>query len=178
MTLLRTHSRFRFSDCRDLFGNINSHRAPRDASSTTNTTGCSKLIYPSRKFMDHPLAVAGLWRCTNRSTMNVGKIHREARVPLLPAFRMFTFQIGNIFHGCAEAGRADHGAICACEATCSDVVPPRVLVVSVEQLLDIYGFYFPAHLLGGSFEDSLCRLLFRLSRRAMRKFLQNISAKF
>src|SRR5262245_18476968 len=124
MTLLQTHGRFRIPDCCHLFGDINSHRAPRNASPTTNTTGCSKLIYPSRKLMGHPLAVAGLWRCTNRPTMNVGKIHREARVPLLPAFRMLSFQIGNVFHRCAETGRADHRAICASEATCSDVVPP------------------------------------------------------
>src|SRR5215471_17188954 len=91
---------------------------------------------------------------------------------------MFTFQIGSIFHGCAETCRANHSTVCASETTCSNVVPPRVLVVSVEQLLDIHDFHFPPHLLRGPFVDALCRLLFSHSRRAVRKLRQNIGAEF
>src|SRR5215831_258281 len=104
--------------------------------------------------------------------MNVREVGGKAGVPPPPALRVLAFQIGDIFHGAAETGRADHRAIGARQASPGYVIPARVLVIAVEQFFDAGRFHSPAHLSGSIGEDAFSRLAFLFPCRAMRKLSQ------
>src|SRR4030095_3357742 len=97
---------FGFTDGARLFGDVNSHRAPRDASPAADAARSSELVYPRRQFVRHPLPVARPRRRAHAAAVNVGEIHREARIPPAPSLGMLARQIRHVFHGSAETGRA------------------------------------------------------------------------
>ena len=89
----------------DFLGEIDAYRAPSDASTATDAAGTAELIVPCAKLVRQPLPVARLGRLADATTMHVGKIHGEARVPTPPPLRMLAGKIGHVFHCRAEAGR-------------------------------------------------------------------------
>src|SRR6266542_2577499 len=131
-----------------LFGDVNSHRAPRDAASAADAARSSELIDPRRQFVRHPLPVARPRRRAHAASVNVGEIHREARIPSAPPLGVLARQIRHVFHSRAETGRADHRAIGAGQAARGDVVPTRMFVVAVKQPFNVIGVERAAHLRG------------------------------
>jgi hypothetical protein len=62
---------------------------------------------------------------------------------------MITSDVTDIFHRSAEAGRADHCAIGACQAALSNIVPARMFKALVEKILDPVGVDAPRLLVRG-----------------------------
>lgn len=63
---------------------------------------------------------------------------------------MLTRQISDVLNGGAEACRAHHRAVAARQTTPGDLVPARVLVIAVEQVLDVGHVELAAHLRGSA----------------------------
>ena len=101
--------------------------------------------------MGHPLPVPRPGRGANASSVNVGEIHREARVPFTPAFSLLACQIGDIFHGRTKTRWADHGAIRTGQAAFRDIIPTRMLQVASKQTLHLgrRNIHVPSHVLCG-----------------------------
>src|ERR1035441_4071240 len=62
-----------------------------------------------------------------------------------PAFGVFAAQVGDVFHGAAEAGGTYDGAVSAGQTALRHVVPPGMLVVTVEQIFDSERVQAAAH---------------------------------
>src|SRR5215475_3355929 len=135
---LRT-GRFGFANGPRLFGDVNSHRAPCDAPPAADASRSSELVYPRRQFVRHPLPVARPRRRAHAAAVNVGEIHREARIPPAPSLGMFARQIRHVFHSRAETGRADHRTVGAGQTARGDIVPAWMLVVAIEQSFNVIG---------------------------------------
>lgn len=63
--------------------------------------------------MSDPLSVASADGIANGGTGGVGEVGIEARVPAALAVDRFIGQVVDFIDTRAEAGRADHGAVCA-----------------------------------------------------------------
>ena len=70
-----------FEEFGDFLGQIDSDRAPGDASTATDASAGIELIVPGGEFVSKPLAVTGLDRVSDRGARGVGKVGVEARVP-------------------------------------------------------------------------------------------------
>src|SRR5262245_46879459 len=123
-------------DSPDLFGDINAYRAPRDAAAATNTARSLKLIDPGCQFVSHPLPVARESGRPYSTSMDVRMRRRETRVPPPPALGMITGEIRYLFDGTTEARRADHCAIRTGQTAGGNIIPTRMIHVSIEQFLD------------------------------------------
>src|SRR5512139_3742261 len=122
-----------------LFGEVDACRTPRDAATAADTAGHAELLRPGRELVREPLAVARPDRGPDASAVDVGEIRGEARVPTPGPHRLRSREIGRVFDGRAEAGRADHRAVPAGEAAARHVVPAGILVAPAEQLRKPFG---------------------------------------
>src|SRR5215471_2193624 len=147
--------RLRLPDGAHLFGDVDGHRAPGNAAPTAHAARSAKLIDPGGELMRHPLAIPRSGRGANAPTVDVGKVHGEARIPFLPPLRSLTRQIGHILDRGAETRRANHGAVGAGKASCRYVVPAWMLVVAVKQPLDVGRIHASAHLGRGTGHHTL-----------------------
>src|SRR5271157_4412187 len=172
----RSLNRIAFADGASLDRNINSHRTPRDAAAATDAARYAKLVNPGGELMHHPLAITRSRSSTHASAVDVGEVHREARVPFPPAFGVLASQVSSVFHRGAEAGGAHHGAVRARQATVRHVVPLRMLVVAVEEFLDSARVQAAAHVARGVIQDALSVLLVSVVGRLMRDLRQYFGA--
>src|SRR5258708_6929203 len=85
----------RCSDCRNLFGDINTYRTPCDAPSAADAAGHIELVIPRSKLMRKPLAIPAPDAWPKIAAMNLCKIGTEAAVPAAHAFGGFQAQIGH-----------------------------------------------------------------------------------
>src|SRR3954463_6889103 len=128
-----------------LLGDVDRHRAPRDAAPAPDAPRAAELVDPGRQLVRHPLAVARLARAAHAATVDVGVLKREAGVPLAHALGLRAREVGRVLDRCAEARRADHRAVAAGEAAVGDLVPAGVLEVALKQLLDAHRVERAAH---------------------------------
>src|SRR5215472_13221056 len=70
------------TDSAHFFGDVNAHRAPRDAAPAPHAARSAKLVNPAGQLVRHPLAIACLRGGADTAPINIGKIHGVARVPL------------------------------------------------------------------------------------------------
>ena len=66
-------------------------------------------------------------------------------------------EVGDVVHGGAEAGRADHRAVGAGQAPGRDIVPAGTLDARVQQLLEPVGVQGAAHPAGSGDRDVIRR---------------------
>src|SRR5215831_5881586 len=92
-----------FPNSPNLFRNIDSHRAPRDAAAATYTARRLKLIDPRSQLVRHPLPVARVCRRPHDTSVNGGMIGRETRVPSPPSFSVIARDVRYVLNGAAEA---------------------------------------------------------------------------
>lgn len=71
--------------------------APGDAPSAPYASTDSELIVPVAEFVREPLSIARFRRLANAAASNMGKIQREAGVPLSPAFCVVARKIRCVF---------------------------------------------------------------------------------
>src|SRR6516164_1116376 len=166
------------ADRADFLGDIDRHGTPCDAAAAADTTGCSKLIDPGCQLVGHPLAVSRPRRAPNVPSVDIREIHREAGVPFPPPLGMLTLEVGRILHGAAEAGGAHHRAVGAGQTAPGDVVPARMIVVAIEQILDAGGVHRPAHLARRTGHRLLRRYQIFRSRLPARHLYQDLGAAF
>ncbi len=121
-------------------------RAPRDAAPAADAARAPELVEPGRQLVRHPLPVARPARRAHAAAMDVRVVDREARVPALDAHDLLAGQVGHVLDRRAEAGRADHRAVPACQAARRDVIPARVLEVALEEVADVGRVHLAAHL--------------------------------
>ena len=126
--------------------------------------------------MGHPLPVSRLGGTADTAAVNVGEILRETGVPFAPALGVRAGHIANILHGRAEAGRTDHGAIGASEATLGDVVPAGMIEVGVEQVSNAGRVHAALDLGGGALYRGFCFLTDCLRCCGWRQLRQYLSA--
>src|SRR6266536_5154657 len=107
---------FLVADGADLLGQVDADWAPGDAAATAHAAGGAELVDPGTQLVREPLAVAGPGRGAHAASAEMAEIERVAGVPAPPAFGVLAGQVGGVLHGGAEAGRADHGAVAACQA--------------------------------------------------------------
>src|ERR1019366_3261765 len=143
---------WRFPDGANLFRDINAHRAPSDATAATYAAGIAKLVNPGGQLVGHPLTVPRLGGAADTAAVNIGEILGETGVPFAPALGVRAGDIANILHGGAEAGRTDHGAVGASEATLGDVVPAGMIEVGVEQVPNAGRVHAALNLGGGALD--------------------------
>src|SRR4029077_8845531 len=118
------------ADRRRFLGDVDRHRTPGDAAPTADAAGGPELVDPGRQLVRHPLAVARARRVADAAAVNVGMVEREAGVEEPYALGLLTGEIGHVFNGVAETGRADQGAVSAGEAALGDLVPTWVRPVA------------------------------------------------
>lgn len=111
----------------DFGGQVDTDGAPGDTSAAADATAGAKLIEPGCEFMGDPLSISRADGVANGSTGGVREIGIEARVPASLANDRFIGQVVDFIDTRAEAGRADHGAVCAREAARGDIIPMGVL---------------------------------------------------
>src|SRR5512133_3084947 len=127
------------ADRRELLRDVDSRRAPGDAAPAPDAAGHAELVDPCRELVAHPLAVARPRVRPQAPAVDVRELERAARVPLPRPRRVPAREVGGVFDRRAEAGGADHRAVAAREAALRHVVPPRVVVLPVEELLHPFG---------------------------------------
>src|SRR5215831_10241529 len=130
-SIVRTRALLAVTDGSRLLGDVDSHRAPSDASSAADAAGRAELVPPAGELVGHPLPVSRSGRAAHGAAVDVGVVHGEARVPALMALHVLPVEVGHVLDGGAEAGWADHRAVPAGEAAVCDRVPARMLVVAV-----------------------------------------------
>ena len=91
--------------------------------------------------------------------MDVGEVQREAGIPTPPALGVIAVKVGHIFDGRAETGGTDHRAIGTAQAAGRHVIPPRMLLIALQKLLDAEGIHCPAHLPPGPRDGLACGLM-------------------
>ena len=111
---------------------------PRDAASAPDATILPELIDPTGELVGQPLAIAGSGRRAHASTVNIRKLRCEAGIPSPNSTGPRSTQIGAVFHGRAEAGRADHGAVRTRHAARGHVIPVGILRASGQQLSESF----------------------------------------
>ena len=160
MTLRRFYSAlFGFPNGMNFLSDVNGHGAPGDAAATANAAGSSKLVNPRGQLVSHPLAVSGLGAGADAAAVDIREIHCEAGIPSLPALRVVTLQAGDVFNGGAKACGTDHGTVGAGEAAGRHIVPSRIPVIAVKQLLNVGCVHLAAHLAGRARHGRRCRRL-------------------
>src|SRR3954454_3365736 len=129
-----------------LLGEVDADGAPRDAAPAADAAGAAELVDPGGELVRHPLAIARARRAPNGAAVGVRVVDGEAGVPALMAVDAPAREVGRVLDGRAEAGGANHRAVAAGEAPLCDVVPARVLVVAVQELLEAVRVELAAHL--------------------------------
>src|SRR5450631_742700 len=167
----------RFPDGANLLGDINAHRAPGDATAAAHAARTAKLVHPGGELVGHPLPVPRLGGAANTAAVNVREILRETGVPFAPALGMRAGDIADIVHDGAEAGRTDHSAVGASEATLGDVVPAGMIEVGVEQVSNAGGVHTPLNLRGGALDCGFRFLTHRFGCHGWGQFRQHLSAR-
>src|SRR6266508_4752012 len=152
----------------DLLGEVDPHRTPGDAAPAADASGGSELVDPGRQLVREPLPVARARRGTHAAAVEVRVLEREARVPPAPALGALARQVGDVLDGRAEARWAYQGAVGTRETARRHVVPARMLIAPVEQLLDAAGVERPPHRARGTIDDPVGCLAVRLRGRRAR----------
>ena len=104
-----------------------------------------ELIPPGAELVGHPLPVARASCRPNAAAVDVGMVEREARVPGAPAFGSLRGEVGDVLDRRAEARRAHHRAVAACEASFGYLVPARMLERVLQQLAQAVCLQMSAH---------------------------------
>src|ERR1019366_178149 len=133
----RIAHRLAVADRPRLLGDVDADRAPRDAAPAAHAPGAAELVDPGGQLVGHPLAIARARGRTHRAPVDVGVVHREARVPALVAPPVLARQVGHVLHARTEAGGAHHRAVPAREAALGHLIPARVLEVAIQQVPDV-----------------------------------------
>ena len=90
--------------------------------------------------MGHPLAIARCAALPDATPVDIAKIDAEAGVPVAPALRLFSTQVGSIFNGVTKAGGTDQRTVTAIETTRLDSLPVSVIEVIFKYLNSLYGY--------------------------------------
>lgn len=117
----------------NLFGDVDPHRAPCDTAPAAYTARFPELVDPRGELVSHPLAVSRFPRPPYASPVEVRKAGCKTGVPVPPALGVISGHVTHVLHDRAEASGAHHGAVAASQASLRDVVPPRMLEVSIQQ---------------------------------------------
>ena len=117
-------------DRRGLLGDVDTYRAPGDASAAADAAGRVELFPPRPELVGHPLAVPAAHRLSNRTAVDVREIAREAGCPFADARARLAVRSLRLDIVAAEARRACHRAVAAAEASCGDIVPAWMLEVA------------------------------------------------
>src|ERR1039457_7175811 len=163
-----------FADRVYFFGDVDRHRTPRDAASAAGASRRAELVEPGGELVRHPLAIARLGGGANAAAVDIRVLHGETGVPLLDALGGRARQIGVVFHSGAEARGTYERAVGAVEAACGDVLPARMLVIGVQELLDSGGVHGAAHVGGGAGDHVSGGGVLGLFRRRQGKLAQNL----
>src|SRR6266568_4694536 len=115
----------RVGEARGLLGDVDAHRAPRDAAAAADTARFAELVVPGAELVADPLPVAARGGRSHRSAVQEGEVEVEAGGPALGAFGVLAGQVGGVLDCGAEAGRADRGAVAAGQAALRDIGPVR-----------------------------------------------------
>src|SRR6266540_1282854 len=164
----RRRRRLDRTDRGDLLGEVDPHRTPGDAAPAADTSGGSELVDPGRQLVREPLPVARARGGTHAAAVEVRVLEREARVPPAPALGALARQVGDVLDGRAEARGAYQRAVGTRETARRHVVPARMLIAPVEQLLDAAGVERPPHRARGTLDDPVGCLAVRLRGRRAR----------
>src|SRR3954451_5099849 len=98
-------------DLRNLFGDVDRHRAPGDAAPAADAARGAELVDPGGELVGHPLAIARLRRGVDAAAVDVGVVEREARIPQAGTLRLLAGEVRDVLDRVAEAGGADHRAV-------------------------------------------------------------------
>src|SRR3569833_932070 len=141
----------RGADCRHLFGDVDTDRAPGDAAPAAVAAGGAELIDPARELVGHPLAITRTGALPDTAAMDVAVLQSETGIPGPHPLGAGARKIAVVLDRGAEAGRADHGAVAAAQAALGDLVPARMLQIALQQLLQPLGFHPATHLADGAY---------------------------
>src|SRR6478609_8591753 len=109
------------ADRRDLLGDVDADRAPRDAAPAADAARAAELVEPRGQLVGHPLPVARPGRGPDAAAVQAGVIDGEAGVPALPALDVLAAEIGHGLDVRAEARRAGHRAVASAQAALGHV---------------------------------------------------------
>ncbi len=109
--------------------------------------------------MGEPLTVARADIVANQSAVDVAEVGIETGIPASLPFHMLIPEIRNFFHGAAEAGRADHGAIRAGETALACFLPARMFQLREEQIAEVGRLHVASDLVDRALPGGFCRWL-------------------
>src|SRR5690242_19366268 len=108
---------------RDLFGDVDAHRAPHDAPPAADAARAAELVVPGAQLVGEPLPVPAAGGVADRAAVDVGEVQVEAGGPVLPPLRMVAAEVGDVLHRRTEAGWTGERAVTAAQAPGCDFLP-------------------------------------------------------
>src|SRR5215813_7255955 len=94
-----------------LFGNVDAHWTPCDATAAADAARRIELIDPGGQLVRHPLTVSRSSRWPYRAAVDVRMIGGEAGIPSAPPFGVFACEVRYLFDRATEASGTHHRTV-------------------------------------------------------------------